>query len=607
MQIVSVALRNFKCYQSTEIVPLFFDNKRFTGFIGENGVGKSAVLEGLYAFFTGQRWLRNKTGKKGEGECGVAPIIECDEEDLKKLKLSSGELEELVKYSPTLHKALATKGVPLDGKKLYISCITYLTGVVRLFDGIAEIKGSEDIAKAVRELILTSFKYVYINAEVDIDDGTNINSETTELIKGTGIVSEITQILKNSPVSDGKRKIGLADLINERIARYLEDEVVKKLQEVDSNYNYKSPKTGGQSKLSEKLISELAAQALFGRRVLTKQIKGKSIGIHDMSSGQRRKAFLDFIGVMIDTLEQNEKRRIILAIDEPEISVDAGSKIQQFDKLLNLSQLGSSVVFTTHWYGWIAQVIDGSAVLIEETDDGRQLYASSVDNLLDKVLKDKAPYEMRMIFDFLSSLGSWAERSPNIRFVICEGQTDYNYLKKHFSGYKIKPVHSRDEVIRMYRLFSDYYLKVGKKPANIIFLVDTDPEKSDELRTLEKSEGKNLRRISRDSNGDIKIVTSPINYTEKCAIEDVLSPRPLLSAMKKASGELPDESDRKFIEDLEIKYPDLSGTEAFGVDDRQKRTLRKLYKVNHFKARISEYYEPNDEEKQKFIDTMELG
>ena len=50
---------------------------------------------------------------------------------------------------------------------------------------------------------------------------------------------------------------------------------------------------------------------------------------------------------------------------------------------------------------------------------------------------------------------------------------------------------------------------------------------------IKKVSGKNLKRISRDSNGKIEIVSDNINFSEKCEIEDLLSPIPFLVSLKK--------------------------------------------------------------------------
>jgi ABC-type Mn2+/Zn2+ transport system ATPase subunit len=600
MKIIGVSLRYFKCYEATELIPLYFDDEKFVGFIGENGAGKSAVLEALHAFFTNQNWIRNKTGKKGEAICGVAPILICKEVDLVKKFFSLDDIRKIKKYSREIEKNL-TKKISLIKNKdtLYLSCILFQNGETSLFDGGQKISEEDELAEKIKQFIHASFKYIYIGAEVDIDDSTDINSKMIEFIKGSGVVGEVKDILKKVKLPKNE---SIANLINDRVIAYLEDEVIKKLQMVDKDYDYKNLRTGAISKLSEKHISELAVQAIFNNRKLTKKIKAKDIDISDMSSGQRRKSLLDFILVMIGNLSQKEREKIILAIDEPEISVDASSRIQQFDKLRELTKIGPNVIFTTHWYGWIAQLKSGNAVLIKETDQGRGIISSSIERFLEKDIKDKVPYEMRMMFDFLSSLGTWAESDTEKKFIICEGITDHNFIIKHYPEFKVIPLRGIDEVIRLYKIFSDYYFRVSKKPSNIVFLIDTDPGKSAEFKNVK---GDNLKRISRDSSSQVKIVNNSDNYSERCSIEDILSPNPLLVALKKSVDILTVQQDVDFINSLSVVYEDQTGVRAFSLDDVKKARFNKIYKSD-FKKKVSEMYLPTNEDMIVFKELLNL-
>lgn len=603
MKIVAVGLRYFKCYEATELVPLFFNNEKFVGFIGENGVGKSAVLEALHSFFTNQHWIINKTAKKGKGTSLVAPVLCCKEEDLPKKKFTEEDIKDLKRFSKAINNNIKSKiDLMLGTSDIYLSCALYQNGETRIFDGNQIINEKDELAKKIQEFILSSFRYIYIEAEVDIDSTTDINSKTLEFIKGSGVTGEITAILEGVKIIDNGIERKISEIINDRVIKYLDTEVVRKLQEVDRDYEYKNLKTGVGSKVSEKQISELATQALFSNRELAKKIKNKHIGISDMSSGQRRKALLDFVLVMISNLDEGSRKKIILGIDEPELSVDASSRIQQFEKLSKTAGIGPSIVFTTHWYGWIAQLVKGNAVLIRESVQGREIISSNIENFLEKDAQQKVPYEMRMMFDFLSSLGTWAESELQSKFVVCEGITDFNFITKHFPEYKVIPVRGLDEVVRLYKIFSDYYLRVDKKPTNIVFLIDSDPEKAGDLKEVK---GDNLKRISRDGNANIKIVNNLDNYAEKCAIEDILSPGPFLGALKNSVKLLTNQVDKDFINALTVVYANETGIRAFSMDDVKKTQFKKIYRGD-FKKMVSEMYSPSEVEIQNFQNLLNL-
>ena len=61
--IVGLFLRYFKTYQGINYIPLS-DEDRFCGVLGDNGVGKSSILEALDVFFNDKAWNFNLATKK---------------------------------------------------------------------------------------------------------------------------------------------------------------------------------------------------------------------------------------------------------------------------------------------------------------------------------------------------------------------------------------------------------------------------------------------------------------------------------------------------------------------------------------------------------------
>lgn len=595
MKIIAIALRNFKCYQATTIMPVAPKKENFIGYIGENGVGKSAILLGLHAFFTNSGWIKNKTGKKVTSvDCAVAPIVLCNVKDFDLYFLEDEERATLRQLSEKLRvKLLENKilDVAPTSDEILLSCIFSTLDGVGTFDGEAKQTDTEALGKKVRSFILDSLSYIYIDADVDIDEALGVNSQILNLIKGTGIVGEIEQQLKNITVGRGT----LIDHINTIIVNYFDETVIQNLQKIDVGYNYKNLTTGAPSKLSEKQLAELSTQAIFYNRQLTKKYRGKDISLSDMSSGQRRSALLDFLLVVVESLDSEKKAKIILGLDEPEISVGASARIQQFEKLERVSKTINGVIFTTHWYGWVQQINTGSGVLIKESDDGREYQTFTMGDVFPITVSK--PYEMRMMFDFLSSLGAWAENEVSSNFIICEGLTDYNLISKHFPEYKIIPVRSSGEVIRLYKIFHDYVWKTGDgNLANIVFLIDTDPDKAKDLP--EKPE-KNLKRISRSPQGKIEIVSEHKNLADKCEIEDLLSANAFLSALKNTSDVLLVEADKEFINGLSVVHENETGIRAFGLDDVRKLDFKRIYS-GVFKLKVSEVYSPTNDEKDLF-------
>lgn len=56
--IVGTILRNIKFYSGINYVPLTF-GQNFNGLVGNNGIGKSSVLEAIGCIFNGRKWNHN--------------------------------------------------------------------------------------------------------------------------------------------------------------------------------------------------------------------------------------------------------------------------------------------------------------------------------------------------------------------------------------------------------------------------------------------------------------------------------------------------------------------------------------------------------------------
>lgn len=602
MKIIALALRNFKCYQATTVIPLFPKESNFLGLIGENGVGKSAVLQGLDAFFTGNNWVRNKTGRSSESGCGVAPIVLCTVEELGSVPAEVRDM--ILRNSDSLKKNLITRNfsdIGTESDVIVASCILFKDGNVALFDGEKQVPDTGREGKELKELVLETFKYVYIGAEVDIDRALHLNSSVLNFIKGTGFVDDVADQLKNSKDANG---VTISAQINKSILKFFDETFVRKLQEFDPTYGYKNTTTGASSNLTERQLADLVTQVVFNNRELTKIQAGRHIGLAEMSSGQRRAALLDYLLVVISTLSKEQKDKIILGIDEPEVSVGASSRIQQFGKLELISHEIGGVVFTTHWYGWIQQLKRGGVVLVKDDESGRTHSPFSVSET--SKLNIPRPYEMRMMFDLLSSLGAWAENNQQIKFVVCEGLSDSIYISKHFESYKVLSPQGRrgnGEVLRLYNVFHDYVSRADELLlGNIVFLIDTDPDKA---KDLPNGNLPNLKRLSRNSQGAIEIVTMQRNLSDKCEIEDLLSPSPFLKSLQGSVGELLDDESKTFINELQVKHADQTGIRAFGLDDIAKLRFKGIYS-GIFKLRVAENYLPAPDERETFRSLLNI-
>lgn len=81
--LVGLLLRHYKTYENAHFIPLSdsIDHK-LNIFIGNNGVGKSSVLEALDSFFNGKYWNVNKNGAKKDSY--ISPVFLINKKEVKK-------------------------------------------------------------------------------------------------------------------------------------------------------------------------------------------------------------------------------------------------------------------------------------------------------------------------------------------------------------------------------------------------------------------------------------------------------------------------------------------------------------------------------------------
>ena len=410
--LIGTFLKNFKCYQGTQFVPAYADaSEKIIGYLGDNGVGKSAVLEGLSVFFSKKgHWIRNKDSKKGASECFVAPVFLVS----RTLLSDIGNIQRVEEISTTLlNNSQAPATVLAD--QLLVCVAKREDGEITAYDGKKELDEplDKEIAQQIYQKVTNSYKFIYINAEIDIDEEAKINSNIYEIIIGSPITAEVEEKFKEINESENF----VRDL-NATLERLIEEKLVSHLKSIDERYSYGGSR-GALANLTTNVLARASTQAFLDSR----KLKLDNKQLDDLSSGQRRVALLDFIIAALEGKAFDQTKNLIFAIDEPEISLDASKKMGQFEKLIQIAGKEISVMFTSHWYGWTVNTDVGRSVFIADGEDNRKEIRTYLNSAFP--FQDTPKYEMRMIFDFLMSLGAVVEAKPTKKYIIC----DINLLK----------------------------------------------------------------------------------------------------------------------------------------------------------------------------------
>lgn len=569
--IISLFLRHFKIYKGITYIPIS-EGCGFSSLIGENGVGKSSILEALDYSINKKNntdWPVNNEAKSDGGLSGtnipfIAPIFLIKKDFLKKTKKDDLEnFEKALKLSDFLwHTKIKTKSSSLEefykqreDLKLNFSKDEYLLILVgkkyneagiffgsyhNYIDFVLEkpsIKPSEDelqkYFKGFYDYIISHYSYIYIPVETDVHTYTKLETQDMQKLMDKNIQSEIENAIKP----------GTLKQINKDL-----DNFVKEIQDVLEIYEYKGHFKD--SLTMPDLVSKII-EAYFSIKVLNKLNDGKRIPVSKLSSGEKRKALID---VAYSFLLKNKDRasNIILAIDEPEASLHMSACYGQFEKLINLGKYNHQIIISTHWYGYLPIVTNGSATSIKKNSKNdinidyfnlynyREAITQSRKNVKGVLPVD---YNIKSYNDLVQSIVFSIIKEEPYNWIICEGLSEKIYFEQIFSELikdnflRILPLGSFKEVRKVY----NYLLSPVKDPdynikGKVFCLIDTDNERVE----VEYQKVKNLffeRLLNTESDGSILVNVNSNLTSPPTEIEDCLHPQIFLQCLFEFSEE----------------------------------------------------------------------
>lgn len=577
--IIGLFLRHIKAYKGINFIPIGH-NYNFVSYIGENGVGKSSILEALDSFFNNKSYSINKSALSEITTQGnepfIAPIFLIPKSKVSKKKK---EFELLSNFFWSIEKVKLSPGVQGSmneffklreklKKDLYSSENYYLIVIGESFNqtssklsfasffgelellkeltddnlndcdddkkqsiknSIAENKDWKALLSAIKDL----YSYVYIPVEIALESFTKIETDEMQKIFDKKLKDEILSALDSVSLVN-------ADGINTKLELF-----VSEIEEtLDNEYCYST----GQARNNTVTKSDLANKILetyFQKRNLHKidgKIKKK---VSELSAGEKRQALISIVHAFLKRDVEREKI-IIIGIDEPENSLHTTLCYDQFEKLREVAKK-SQVFITTHWYGFLPIVSEGFGHFLSCNDQAEITFDSY--DLCDyraKVKKNSDLSKNRMPNDFIlkstndlvqSIFYSIANKKP-YNWIICEGITEKIYFEFFFKEeirkkkLRILPMGGAPKVIRLYE-----YLEVpinneiknyeGKFEGRIYCLIDTDQDRL-KFDAISNSKNPNHLVIKRLSNKGSYQKTELLNLhdsnTHPAQIENSLNP-----------------------------------------------------------------------------------
>ncbi|WP_299780855.1 AAA family ATPase [uncultured Formosa sp.] len=623
--IIGLSIKYFKTYSATNYIPLS-NGQSFNGIVGNNGIGKSSVLEALDCLFNNGHFNFNTTVRKSGEETTnphIVPIFLIKKDaDI----ITAENIEIAQQYSDFIweikeediisqnreHLTLLFKQFEIlkrdnlkDEYYVLPIGINHNKGVDLSFfnvkplaDILKEEIGSgkkieqvqlEKIFKGLLEDILTYYEYIYIPNDIDPATFTNLENQHIQALMGKTLIDVIAKCVPRSEISK----------INTNLNKFL-----KELEDVLLEYSFRTS-SDRQLMIRKANVYNLIIEDFFRTRKLHK-LSGKHwLDVSLLSSGEKQKAIIDLTQHFLNKYRENSNN-IILAIDEPESSLHMSACYEQFNSLFNISEMCSQLLFSTHWYGFIPTISNGNVTVITKDNKNKHCFdLISVSNYREEIKqefessKGTLPYDIRLksLNDFIQSIITSILSNEPFNWLLCEGSSEKKYFEHYFKNeienkkLRIIPVGGATQIKRIYQNLLVTYNDFKKDvKGTVILLMDTDASLV-EFETL-NSNHKNLKcfRIVNDDskNETILVDVNKTPKTPKTEIEDVLCGKTFFDALNKFTG---DEDIDKFISTINI---DNITTESvyysLDLSPRKQQALSKIFKKGNFKFEFSEKY-----------------
>ncbi|MEN4982583.1 AAA family ATPase [Acinetobacter modestus] len=554
--IVGIFLRNVKTYRKITYIPLS-DGEKFCSLLGDNGAGKSSILEALDSFFNGKPITPNLSYKQTpdiKNLPSITPIFLLDknifeEEDLAAIERIHNfliaaddktdvpavtkqqfrrflhHIESLKKYSDFKDKLLFCLGYDYK-ENIHLSIFHHTEILLNKDEVTSESKLDiyNDLLKNQLEAVRSYYEYIYIPREIDTESFTKLETNEIQKLMGENLYDELGGLITKNDIREINTKLNgyITSLSNDLV-----------------EYTYR---TAGlkQQYLKPKQLYDLVIQAFFNIRKLFKKEGGDWLEINNLSSGEKQKALIDIAEKLLEKRNKNNQN-VILAIDEPESSLHMSSCYDLFDQLYSMSTHCHQLIITTHWYGFLPIIEKGNASVITRSSNDQ--HNADLINLyhykeqireLSTIQRGAFPSNIRLksTNDLIQSIITSATNNPPYNWLICEGSSEKVYLNYYLEDLikdkklRIIPVGGAKAIKQLYNYLSTAYEDFSSEIKGKIFLLsDTDaslvryPVKNDEQHHNLRS-----KRLANCSNNFItKLVTIDDNQmTSPTEIEDVL-------------------------------------------------------------------------------------
>lgn len=581
--IAGVLLRNYKNYNNINFVPIC-DNTdyKFSAFIGNNGIGKSAVLESLDSFLNDREWNTTR-GAKGK-EAYICPVFLIEKERFTDSNMAlaqqisdyfwnandsinanirnTPELLKLLEYRDLLKKKyfdthffILIGSIYETSKEAYFS--TFHEDILKKLASSLKHDSNSDELKDVlsdfKQYICDLYSYIYIPVESSPRELLQLQNQTMQKLLRKDLLDEIENILNNK----SNKNQSIVYQINNSLNKFM-DEVNRVIIGVENCYEFKNAQ-GYKKNLKAKDIREKILDAYFPLR----ELKVNGLPVSQLSSGEQRKAIIDIAySVLVSNGDNKTDREIILGIDEPESSMHISNCFRHFQMLEELAgNYSKQIIITTHWYGFLPIAQNGNLHYISNDVKGkRDILSVPLYNLMEKQRDFPDAIELKSVFDLATSIITYMRTDNQTKWIICEGSDDKIYLECILNGINninILPMGGCGNVIKLYRIiYSSLTEKSEEKGGSVLFIIDTDKEQSPSPLTISYSKTKPnvyIRRLQLEKSVPKLFKLEHNGIYEQTEIEDCLIPCLYFEALTNVIEKSGDSELKQVISEFDIK------------------------------------------------------
>ncbi|WP_341508596.1 AAA family ATPase [Photobacterium damselae subsp. damselae] len=477
--IIGLFLKHIKAYKGIRYVPIG-SKYNFVTYIGENGSGKSSILESLDSFFNNKPYLINKSAlsdgiRTSGNEPFIAPIFLIEKSKVSRQKkefekvsdffwdVNKKDLHSSVQTSMAeffnIRKNLESEGYNKDTHFLMVAGETNLNNsssiyfasfqsedsfVAHILDEDIIATGSDRRIKILAQRdklsktlsnrdwknflveLKSIYSYVYFPVELEVESFTKIETTEMQKIFDKHIKDEIEKALKTvNFINQGG--------INKTLGNF-----VTEIEDILNNeYCYHTGQDRNNNVTKSDLVNKIL-EVYFQKRVLNKKTDDGLTKVSELSAGEKRQALINLVYAFLKRNTDRDKM-VVIGIDEPENSLHTALCYDQFEKLKEISDR-NQILITTHWYGYLPVVSEGYGHFLKTEErkisfDSYDLYDYKAKVSQDiKKSKNQIPsnFILKSTYDLVQSIFYSLKTKQPYNWIICEGVSEKIYFEYFF-------------------------------------------------------------------------------------------------------------------------------------------------------------------------------